>query len=83
MVKVGNDGDVPGATGQGACEEATPVIDEVGDDHFKDLWGSLVTGDEDVTGTPGGARPEHVLWIPARLLYQTRIASNLITGVNV
>ena len=36
---MGNDGDVPGVTGQGACEEAALVIDEVGDDHFKDLLG--------------------------------------------
>jgi hypothetical protein len=39
VMEVRNGGDVPGATGQGACEEATLVIDEMGDYHFNDFLG--------------------------------------------
>ena len=36
------DGDnVPGATGQGACEETALVIDEIIDYRFSDLLGKL------------------------------------------
>ena len=34
LVEMCNNGDVPGDTGQGACEETGCVMDEVGDDHF-------------------------------------------------
>ena len=30
-------GDVPGVTGQGACQKSAFVIDEMGDDNFNDF----------------------------------------------
>jgi len=44
--------------------------------------GSLVAGDGGVVEVFGEERPERAPRILARLLYQTRIASNLITVVN-
>jgi len=39
VVNVRNSGEVPGVTGQGACEKPVLVVDEVGDDHFDDIHG--------------------------------------------
>ena len=39
VMKVGDSGDVPGVTGQGACDETGLVIDKMSDDHFDDLLG--------------------------------------------
>jgi len=41
---MGDRGDVPGVTGQGACDESIHVVDKVGDDHFDDLGGKLGGG---------------------------------------
>ena len=38
-MEVGDSGNVPGVTNQGAKAEATRVVGEVGDDHFNDLVG--------------------------------------------
>ena len=37
VMKMRNGYDVPGVAGQGACEEATLVVNEMDDDHFEDL----------------------------------------------
>ena len=37
VMEMGNSGNVPGATGQGAREEGLLVIDEMSDDNFDDL----------------------------------------------
>ena len=45
VIRLGNKGamemrngdDVPGIAGQGACKEASRVVDEMNDDHFEDL----------------------------------------------
>jgi hypothetical protein len=39
VMKMGEGGDVPGITGQGACQKTGFVVDEVGDDHLDDLLG--------------------------------------------
>jgi hypothetical protein len=39
VMKVRDGGDVPGVTGQGACEEAALVVDQMGNDHFDDPLG--------------------------------------------
>ena len=44
VMEMGNGGDVPGVTGQGACAETARIVDEMGDDHFDDLLGK--PGDE-------------------------------------
>jgi len=36
-MKLGGSGDVPGATCRGACQEATRVVSEEGDDRLQDL----------------------------------------------
>ena len=36
-----NNGDIPGVTDQGACEEAGLVIDKMKDDHFDYLRGKF------------------------------------------
>ena len=43
-MEVRNDGDVPGATGQGTCEEMALVVDEMGNDHLKDVLGKFGDG---------------------------------------
>ena len=44
VMEVGDDGDVPGATGQGTCEEMALVVDEMGNDHLKDVLGKFGDG---------------------------------------
>jgi hypothetical protein len=44
VMEMGNGGNVPGVTGQGAREETARIVDEMGDDHFDDLLGK--PGDE-------------------------------------
>ena len=39
VVEMGNGGNVPGVTGQGACAETAHVIDQVRDDDSDDLEG--------------------------------------------
>jgi len=46
-------------------------------------WGSLVAGDGRVVEVFGEAPPECALRILARLRYQTHLASNSTTAVNI
>jgi len=39
VMEMRNGDNVPGVTGQGARKEAALVVDEMGDDHFEDLYG--------------------------------------------
>ena len=39
MDTMGENDDVPGTTGEGACEEAGLIIDKMCNDHFDDLTG--------------------------------------------
>jgi len=43
-VEMRNNGDVPAGTGQGAREETECVVDEIADNHFKDLRGESGSG---------------------------------------
>ena len=54
VMEMGNDGDVPGGTGQGACTETVYVVDEMCED---DLDGIL--------GKPSGKR-----WVCHRILWR-------------
>jgi len=39
VMEVGNSGDVPGVTGQGACAETACVVSKIGGDHSEDIQG--------------------------------------------
>ena len=45
--------------------------------------GSLGAGDVRVCEVSGGAPPEPILWILARLRYQTRLASSSVAGAAI
>jgi len=44
VMKVRNGGHGPGAAGHGTREKTACVVDKVGDNHFKDIWGKSIGG---------------------------------------
>ena len=52
-MEVRDRGDVPGVAGQGTCQKTGCVEDEMGNDHFDNLQGSLAAVEDCVVRLPG------------------------------